>query len=90
MKEAMRQRDGHIPWRERAFVTQRETAEICARSLDWVRTQIGSGRLQAVQLAKGGPAVVTVESLLRLIDAAAVAPVPPPTGTRPFLIVDNA
>lgn len=53
MKEAMSQRDGRIPWRERAFVTQREAAEICARSVDWVRTQIGSSRLQAVQLAKG-------------------------------------
>lgn len=92
MKEAKSQRDGHIPWHERAFVTQREAAEICARSVDWVRAQIGIGRLNAAQLTKGGPTVVTVESLRRLIDAATAAPAPaqPPAGIRPFLIVDNA
>ncbi|MBX9467068.1 MAG: hypothetical protein KL839_04070 [Rhizobium sp.] len=58
----------YVPWRDRAFVSVREVAQIMARSPDWVRNRIGEGRLVGRQLQAGGPVVVTVASLVKFID----------------------
>jgi hypothetical protein len=73
----------YIPWRDRAFVSIVEAGEIIARSPDWVRNRIGEGRLETRQLSAGGPAVVTVDSLLRLVDGAQTATAPHPSKRRP-------
>jgi hypothetical protein len=68
----------YIPWRDRAFVSIVEAGEIIARSPDWIRNRIGGGRLETRQLSAGGPAVVTVDSLLRLVDGVHAAKDPKP------------
>jgi hypothetical protein len=72
----------YIPWRDRAFVSITEAGEIVARSPDWIRNRIGEGRLEIRRLSAGGPAVVTVDSLLRLIDGAQAAEPQQPTKRR--------
>jgi len=57
----------YIPWRERAFLTIQETAEILARSPDWVRVRIEMGDLDGARHMQGAPLVVTVPSVLRFI-----------------------
>ncbi len=79
----------YVPWRDRAFVSIKEAGSILARSPDWVRHRIGEGRLEAYRLIKGGPALVSVESLIRLIDATASRVGPIEFG-RPRLVVDNS
>ncbi|MCD1265517.1 hypothetical protein B5M44_20760 [Shinella sumterensis] len=65
----------YVPWKDRAFVSIREVAQIMARSPDWVRNRIGEGRLVGRQLQAGGPVVVTVASLVKFIDGVeAIAP----------------
>jgi hypothetical protein len=59
-----------------------EAGEILARSPDWIRNRIGEGRLETRQLSIGGPAVVTVDSLLRLVDSAQAAKTPQPSKKR--------
>ena len=64
-----------IPWQERAFVSVAEAAQIVARSPDWIRCCIGEERLEGVRLTAGGPLVVAVPSLARLVkDALPVRP----------------
>ncbi|WP_312417786.1 hypothetical protein [Shinella sp.] len=64
----------YVPWRDRAFVSVREVAQIMARSPDWVRNRIGEGRLVGRQLQAGGPVVVTVPSVVNFIDGVEAAP----------------
>lgn len=64
----------YVPWRDRAFVSVREVAQIMARSPDWVRNRIGEGRLVGRQLQAGGPVVVTVGSLMHFIDGVEATP----------------
>ena len=79
----------YVPWRDRAFVSVREVAQIMARSPDWVRNRIGEGRLVGRQLQAGGPVVVSVPSLARFIDGIeAAAPVRLKT-TSIYLAVNN-
>lgn len=81
----------YIPWRDRVYISISETAEILARSPDWVRWRLCSGRLTGARLKKGGPLVVTVASVLDFISQiAAEEPqgiVPPKRNLR--LVVDN-
>jgi len=82
----------YIPWRDRAFVSIAEAAQIIARSPDWVRNRIGEGRLVGRQLQAGGPVVVTVASLERFIDRVEIAAAPPEvcvTRPRLYLAISN-
>lgn len=56
----------YIPWRERAFVSIGEAAEIFARSPTWVRERILDGHLSAYQLTPAAPLDVSVESIIHL------------------------
>ena len=78
----------YIPWRDRAFVSIAEAAEIVARSPDWVRNRLGEGRLHGCQVSKGGPTVVTVPSLANLIEHAAAGS-PHARGPALYLAVNN-
>lgn len=80
----------YVPWRDRAFVSVAETAQIMARSPDWVRNRIGEGRLAGRQIQAGGPVVVTVASLVKFIDGveATASPVRVKTSTI-YLAVNN-
>jgi hypothetical protein len=80
----------YVPWRDRAFVSIREVAQIVARSPDWVRNRIGEGRLVGRQLQAGGPVVVTVASLVKFIDGveATASPIRVKTSTI-YLAVNN-
>lgn len=79
----------YVPWRDRAFVSVAEAAQIMARSPDWVRNRIGEGRLTGRQIQAGGPVVVTVASLASFIDGIeAAAPVRLKT-TSIYLAVNN-
>lgn len=78
-------------WRDRAFVTVAESASILARSPDWIRDRVGEGRLDGRRLTQGGPLVVTVASVLRLIERSApVVPLRPSVRPPLRLVVDNA
>jgi hypothetical protein len=89
----------YIPWRDRAFISIPEAGEIVARSPDWIRNRIGEGRLEIRRLSVGGPVVVTVASLLRLVDSARAAepqqtikrraPRPKPAKPTLRLIINN-
>lgn len=81
----------YVPWQDRAFVTVRETASIFARSAEWVRDCMEDGELVAVRQRRGGPALVCVESVLRLRDRLRSGlpsmPQPQPrSATRPRLV----
>ncbi|ESX51356.1 hypothetical protein NLY43_18935 [Mesorhizobium sp. C416B] len=78
----------YVPWRDRAFVSIAEAGEIVARSTDWVRNRIAEGRLHGCRVTRGGPLVVTVRSLVDLVDGALLASAPPP-GPRLYLAIDN-
>lgn len=80
----------YVPWRDRAFVSVAETAQIMARSPDWVRNRIGEGRLTGRQIQAGGPVVVTVASLMHFIDGveATASPVRVKTSAI-YLAVNN-
>jgi hypothetical protein len=82
------QKSKYIPWRDRAFVSVQEAAEIVARSSDWVRNRVAEGRLHGCQVTPGGPLVVTVHSLTDLVDRA-LASAPPSRPQRLWLAVDN-
>ena len=82
----------YVPWRDRAFLSVNEAAQIMARSPDWIRARLGEGRLDGRQLQSGGPVVVTVASLVRFIDRVETAATPPVVcATRPrlYLAVSN-
>lgn len=79
----------YIPWRDRAFVSAREVAQIMARSPDWVRNRIGEGRLVGRQIQAGGPIVVTVSSLVKFIDGVEAAPPVRPRTSAIYLAVNN-
>ena len=79
----------YVPWRDRAFVSVREVAQIMARSPDWVRNRIGEGRLVGRQLQAGGPVVVSVPSLARFIDGVEAAPPVRLKTTSIYLAVNN-
>ena len=78
----------YVPWRDRAFVSIAEAGEIVARSSDWVRNRIGEGRLRGCRVTPGGPLVVTVRSLVELVDGALLAS-PPTPAARLYLAIDN-
>jgi hypothetical protein len=81
----------YVPWRDRAFVSIPEAAEIVARSRDWVRNRIGEGRLHGCQVTAGGPLVVTVVSLSGLIDGViSASPKPRHRSSALYLAVDNS
>lgn len=63
-----------IDWRACAYVSASNAARIAGRTHGWVRGAVTSGQLTAVQLPTGGPPVITVSSLARLI--AEAQPVP--------------
>lgn len=82
-----------LPWREREFVTVAEAAAIAGRSTTWVRNQFVVGALDERRLPTGGPTVVTVASLARLVDGARpVEPIAPGPRRQAALriVVDNA
>lgn len=79
----------YIPWRDRAFLSVREVAQIMARSPDWVRNRIGEGRLIGRQLQAGGPVVVSVPSLARFIDGVEAAPPVRVKTSAIYLAVNN-
>ena len=84
-----------LPWTACAFVSVAQAAKIVARSRDWVRTKVGEGRLEAARLSAGGPLVIAVPSLQRLVGSAQpVAPIEMsmrrPTRSKPRLVVNNA
>jgi hypothetical protein len=84
-------------WRDAAFVAQPAAAEILGYSLGHVRRLISVGALNTVRLARGGPLLVTVPSLLDFIDSAepvsgaSVARLRRPATKRPNLqlVVNN-
>ena len=84
-----------IPWSACAFVSVAQAARIVARSPDWIRNQVGEGRLEAARLSAGGPIVVVVSSLqllikdVRPVSPAEISPRPPPR-SKPRLVVSNA
>lgn len=82
------QKTEYVPWRDRAFVSIAEAGEIVARSSDWVRNRVAEGRLHGCQVTPGGPLVVTVRSLVELVDGALLAS-PAPRSPRLYLAVDN-
>ncbi|RWF36872.1 hypothetical protein [Mesorhizobium sp.] len=82
------QKTEYVPWRDRAFVSIAEAGEIVARSSDWVRNRVAEGRLHGCRVTPGGPLVVTVPSLVELVDGALQA-APPPRPARLYLAVDN-
>ena len=57
----------YIPWREREFLTPEEVGLIFARSSDWARNRASEGELDGVRLLKGGPLVITVQSVAALV-----------------------
>jgi hypothetical protein len=57
-------------WREGAFVTPHRAAEILGYSTATVRNLIFGESLRAVRLARGGPMLVTTESLAEFIKSA--------------------
>ncbi|GLT12070.1 hypothetical protein GCM10007928_43030 [Sulfitobacter porphyrae] len=59
-----------IHWRQCRYVSMANAARISGRGPGWVREAITVGTLSAVRLPTGGPPVVKVQSLLRLLDAA--------------------
>jgi hypothetical protein len=61
--------EARLPWREREFVSLSDAALIVGRSRTWVESEMVAGRLKFRRLPSGGPAVVTVASLRRLVDA---------------------
>ncbi|MER8374413.1 hypothetical protein [Mesorhizobium sp. M1406] len=82
------QKSEYVPWRDRAFVSIPEAGEIVARSSDWVRNRVAEGRLCGCRVTAGGPLVVSVRSLVDLVDSALLA-TPPVRGPRLYLAVDN-
>ncbi|MER8536061.1 hypothetical protein NKH61_24525 [Mesorhizobium sp. M1005] len=82
------QKTEYVPWRDRAFVSIVEAGEIVARSSDWVRNRVAEGRLHGCRVTAGGPLVVTVRSLVVLVDTALLA-APAARGPRLYLAVDN-
>jgi len=68
-------RTAYVPWRERAFLSLEEAAEISARSPGWVRRRVIDGHLVGFRYMGGGPLVVSVPSLIAYV--AAVEPVAP-------------
>lgn len=82
------QKTEYVPWRDRAFVSIAEAGEIVARSSDWVRNRVAEGRLHGCRVTSGGPLVVSVRSLVDLVDGALQA-APPPRTPRLYLAVDN-
>ena len=58
----------YIPWRDRAFISVSEAAAIFSRSTTWVRNRIVDCSLDAFEPGAGGPAAVTVASVIALID----------------------
>ncbi|SFP31525.1 hypothetical protein [Tranquillimonas alkanivorans] len=80
-------------WRDCEYVSAANAARIAGRTPGWVRGAIVAGELRAVRLPTGGPPVVTVESLVRLLDSAAPLDGPAvPAGRRsPLrLVADNS
>lgn len=85
--------EARLPWREREFISIGDAALIVGRSRTCVENLITAGQLDARRLPSGGPAVVTVASLLQYVDAA--EPLAPrvfaATARTPLkLVVDNA
>lgn len=80
----------YVPWRERAFVSLEEAAQITSRSSDWIRERLRGGMLRGAR-RRGGPMVVAVPSLIELIaEFEPVAPESiPPQPPKLRLIVDN-
>ncbi|ESY92699.1 hypothetical protein [Mesorhizobium sp. LNHC209A00] len=79
----------YVPWRDRAFLSIAEAGEIVARSSDWVRNRVAEGRLHGCRITPGGPLVVTVRSLVDLVDCALLS-APPMRVPRLYLAVDNS
>jgi hypothetical protein len=64
-------------WRDGEFIRPDRAAKITGMSTNYIRQLIGCKGLRAVQLAPGGPMMITVESLITYVDA--VTPVVPDT-----------
>jgi hypothetical protein len=83
-------------WRDCEFVSMAEAARIVGRSKSWTQRAVCTGDLEAVWLPTGGPEVVTVASLARLIDRAEPAvlhfpkPRPGTAGAALRLVVNEA
>lgn len=78
----------YVPWRDRAFVSVNEAAEILARSPEWVRKRIADNRLDGRQLTAAGPIVVTAASVTAFATRAERA-VPLCSRRNLELVVDN-
>lgn len=59
-----------IDWKDCEFVSLSNAARIAGRSPTWVRGAICTGDLEGVRLPTGGPEVVTVKSLVALLERA--------------------
>lgn len=62
-----------LDWRSCEYVSMANASRIAGRSAGWARGAVTAGDLDVVYLPTGGPPVVTVASLARLLD-----------GTRPL------
>lgn len=84
----------YVPWRERLYLTIPETAQVFARSGDWVRSRVSRGDLEGVRRVAGAPLVVTVRSILSFAECMerVERAEPPVKAGRPrlALVVDNA
>lgn len=82
----MHLRKSPVAWHECEFVSLSNAARIAGRAEGWTREAITSGRLKAVRLPTGGPPVVTVSSLRRLLsEVEPVASENAPAPRRPAL-----
>ena len=57
-------------WRQCEYVSLSAAARIAGRSPGWARRALCTGDLEAFRLPTGGPPVVSVASLARLLNAA--------------------
>lgn len=57
-----------IPWRQRAAVTRNEAAIIFNETPDWIQDRIEAGDLFPLQMKRGGPRLVCVQSILDLLE----------------------
>lgn len=69
-RNAMQVLQKPIDWRDCEFVSLSNAARIAGRSPTWVRGAICTGDLEGVRLPTGGPEVVTVASLVALLERA--------------------
>jgi len=59
----------YIPWRDRAFLSLAEAAQIVGRSEHWIRRRLSEGRIEGVRLLRGGPIAIRAGSLANYVDS---------------------